>query len=80
MYNQYLFQPVCKYFQKAEIAVQKIALLRLAIQQKTPTSAWHESVKTFPSVSVITSESGSPIISNLNYLKCSFSTPEQLGQ
>lgn len=71
---------VCNYFQKADIAVQKIALLRLAIQQKTPASSWHESVNTFPSVSVITSRSGSHSISNLNYLRSSLSTPEQIGQ
>lgn len=66
--------------EKTEISAQKLAILRLAMQQKTPPSVWHQGLSTLPSISVITSRDGTTKIPHINQLKLCSSSPEEVAQ
>ncbi|GFU30872.1 afadin-and alpha-actinin-binding protein [Nephila pilipes] len=63
--------------EKTNLAMQKLDLIKLAIQQESSKSQWHQNLNTLPSFSVITTKDGSTAVPSAKDLKQCLSAPDQ---
>ncbi|GFV32740.1 afadin- and alpha-actinin-binding protein [Trichonephila clavipes] len=63
--------------EKTNLAMQKLDLIKLTIQQESSKSQWHQNLNTLPSFSVITTKEGATAVPSVKNLKQCLSAPDQ---